>query len=198
MMLITSESFFGLTPIHFEALMLALFNRLRALWFVLLGPFCPSAFTEPSGCCDPGGLSRVEATEAAVLSTSLFWPEFSSLGAQTRSLRNKMTRWLRWTNKHHTVNSGFASSPQSRPACYINKENEIKKSGVLKGMGGVCGWVGGWMDGLLCIRYKLEAIWSAPSDIAELNYIPRCLSKTHLGNEACCLWSGGVPLSPLP
>lgn len=87
----SSKSAFAFRPIHLEALMLALFKRLRTVWFGLLVSFCESIFTssESSGWCDLG-LWRVDATEAAVLlSTSAFWSRAASLGTQTRSLGNE-------------------------------------------------------------------------------------------------------------
>lgn len=93
--LITSETLLCFTSIHFEPLMLALFNRLRALQFGLEGSFCASGFPE-FVTSDPGGLWWFAPVG---FSTSLFWL-FSSLGAGTRSLQN--VNWnsqcmiLRW------------------------------------------------------------------------------------------------------
>ena len=68
--IVTSVSVRFSTPTHFEALMLALFNRLRALQFGLLGPFfavdpSPCANSNPS-LCPLGGLWVVRATDSAV------------------------------------------------------------------------------------------------------------------------------------
>lgn len=79
---------------HLDALMLALFRKLRVLDWVWLCPFCGFAFvlSKPLCCCIFGGLWRVVATDAEVrLSASSFCPPFSSLGWQTLSLEEKWT-----------------------------------------------------------------------------------------------------------
>ena len=80
----SSSSFYSFTLIHLEALILALFNRLRALWFGFLGPFSTFPFSKPSAF---EGLSRVVATLAVErFSNSLFSSTASLIGAQPRSL----------------------------------------------------------------------------------------------------------------
>lgn len=79
-MLFTSVSVPGCAPIHLEALMLALFNKLRVEWFPLAEPFSVAvAF--------PGPLVAPEVEVS--LSKSLFFSEAASLGAGTRSLKKR-------------------------------------------------------------------------------------------------------------
>lgn len=80
----TSESTFFLTTTHFEALMLALFNKLRALQFGLFELF-PIVVTCPS--CEFGGLWRVvRAIDAALRLSEPLWSAASSKAAQILSL----------------------------------------------------------------------------------------------------------------
>ena len=90
--LVTSKSFLGFTSIHWEPLILALFNRLRALQFGLLNPFSNSelAVSKLLGCSALGELWIPVATAAAVRpSNSPFWSAVSSLGTLTRSLQKQ-------------------------------------------------------------------------------------------------------------
>lgn len=80
--LATSGFLLCLTSIHFEALMLALFNKLRVLEFGLEGPFWAPGFPA-SVTSDPGGLWRFDPV---ALSGSLF-SLFSFLEVWTRSLQ---------------------------------------------------------------------------------------------------------------
>lgn len=79
-MLVTCISICDWTPMHLEALMLALFNKLRLVRFGVEEPFCvTTAFSEP-----------LVATEDEVwLLESLFFSEVFSLGAGTRSLKKR-------------------------------------------------------------------------------------------------------------